>query len=991
MSEVTAVFDASVSDPPQLELDPDLFKAWTQGCKVSELVSLLQRSLLSQYDLSSSICGSGYASSVHAHRSAAASATLTEDLTRTQPETDTDTGTHADAVTDINVNAATGETKANDESQAQSVAAADRIQQHDNDSKNDGVDDTDRALQQRLKRSKSGNDGAPDDYGHEAERSHNRRGSGVRGVAGVAAVGSILPAASLPLPPLPSSLDLHCSSAALNRLLWVWESQMVHQYRLFSMIEHSLKKPFLLSAHYCLLQLSFQMQLQLTNMYYDLDPVWTRQLIGAKLSTLKTRSNLAALHERMQTECVARMATQEHEQEQRRAREQRWPQSWREMTRIQREGGAEDGSGAINYSISAVGMQSLPAPSDFVRFSSCCRQFDNLRRLYHARWGEKGDGVIVEIDMRMDDDGAAAAARKHQSAFHSSHSPHMTGAGRKWDERLMLSERWRMMRAAATAAMARRGFGVDKHTAGSASPMIGAASSAGARTQPWLRSLDAAEAQLMSSSGIGSLDEFFGFDSSSQPMRASEHTAPVFFQRQFRLHSSLPRCYSRLIFLSHYRIAMDIRRKKAHDALTFDEAQLIAQILMRCWAMPVGTVEEWFEKEEESRRSRTGSSQQQQQVAQQTSADPALSSSFQPSVDIYDDAQSSERATQSASDLASSAASQQAAAEEQKQPVPALARRLSATDPTHPNLSSHSDSSVPGAAADGFDFLPIVAQMRDVDEEIFVGDVIDAEFINGLKHIKTHVTSRMMEDYAIAMTRMCKEAATIAERPLSQQTTQDAHRTVVLHRTATWADCTDMASQEAGLEIAVKASNDAETAAASLFAFPPPSGSTSLPPSSSGSPASAPSSTASVSSLRPSVLLKLPSKLLPLIKSFHSLAASLHKTKQLRSLLHDIHDGPLKTMEKMGAGIAEVAFVMTALRHTFTQLPHVKQHAITSHPQYPYAYQRMTRSDGSTACSSLPPSDSSHRSFINWCRFLDAVTPITIILWMKASHSHTAE
>lgn len=98
--------------------------------------------------------------------------------------------------------------------------------------------------------------------------------------------------------PVPSSIDLLSSAQAQARLLWAWETQMEHQFRLYTLLEYALKKPFLLNIHYCIVQLSVQIQLQLTKHYYSFDPAFVRHLMGQKLST-KTRGTIESILEKV--------------------------------------------------------------------------------------------------------------------------------------------------------------------------------------------------------------------------------------------------------------------------------------------------------------------------------------------------------------------------------------------------------------------------------------------------------------------------------------------------------------------------------------------------------------------------------------------------------------------------------------------------------------------------------------------------------------------
>src|SRR4051812_840710 len=61
MNEVVQVYDACVAEPPQGDMDVDVFRAWSMGLTVNELVTSLQSSLLSQYELTAGAAGSGYA------------------------------------------------------------------------------------------------------------------------------------------------------------------------------------------------------------------------------------------------------------------------------------------------------------------------------------------------------------------------------------------------------------------------------------------------------------------------------------------------------------------------------------------------------------------------------------------------------------------------------------------------------------------------------------------------------------------------------------------------------------------------------------------------------------------------------------------------------------------------------------------------------------------------------------------------------------------
>ena len=231
------------------------------------------------------------------------------------------------------------------------------------------------------------------------------------------------------------------------------------------------------------------------------------------------------------------------------------------------------------------------------------------------------------------------------------------------------ADRWRSMRDAALAAM-------NKSTTPNTSTSMSGGGGGGARTG-------------------ASREELAGFDAASHPVRPSEQTAPIFFQQQFRIPTILARRYARLVFLAHYRI--DLRHPKKSKKyktpiLDFNEVELIAQIMMRCWAIPIGEMVE----------------DKQVNTAAGTDAGIDGSSLLQPRLQTGDSSNAN--------------------------PSP----ELSQTPPhqQHQHQRVHGSSSNlgvgSGAAARGFEFIPIVAEMQEEDEDIWVGDVIDMDFVEGV-------------------------------------------------------------------------------------------------------------------------------------------------------------------------------------------------------------------------------------------------------------------
>ena len=1028
---------------------------------VSELVAALKPALLAQYELDASVSGSGYSARVQSQAAIAAAAATAA--------------------------AAAAAAAAEDESSVSGGPKLRRPASGSNDEGDGGViagsSEEEGRHNLRVHGATSRRNSAPSVAPHSTPSVAPRPShalltspSPLFFPSTAAQHGAAAVEAEAPLVvPDPTAIDLVTSEHATARLLWAWETQLEHEYRLFALLEHSLKKPYLLSVHYCVLQLSFQMSLQLTNMYYDFDKAFMRQLMGQKLST-KTRGNIHDMQNKMADERNAeeverrRRANLDYPpqptpQQQHRAR--RNSQSVASLSTLLGSGG---GGGVIGGSSGVSALSSYPlgsahcdgdlastltsnedegpsvldpsAPSVAeVRFSSCCRQFDNLRRIYRCRWGEKGDGVVDETDLRMDDWDAGTSllhstirAGAASAELQSLSAAGMAPVGSARARELMLGERWRAMRAAAIAAMAKRGFGSDKAaatTAATSSTANAAADAAALKAQQWmLRHFDGSGGAGGSNAGValgGGLDSFFGLDMSTQAMRLADQTAPVFYQQQFRLHSSLARSYSRLIFLAHYRIGVSLaikRKKKQFDMLSFDEVQLLAQILMRCWAVPVGSAagdeslldEPLLGRQDSSRApvdpspfsvsTTTGAPPSNPAMATggnssaffPQSISPNLRPAVGPAASLAtlpsDSTVGALASTSNANMFAGpTAVSRMVTAESTSR---AALRRLSVDEPTGaPSLyilspaslddstlrssSLSSPRSASGAACAGYDFLPIVAQMRAADEDVWVGDALDADFINGLAELKSQMGSKLLDEYAVAIGKMFRD-------------------TIQLHAAAGAA-----------------ASPLAAAAAA------PVGGSASTAGASAASGAGAPVS----SSLRPSVLAKLLSRLPALLKSLHSLSVSLHKSKRLRTLLSDLIEDVLRPLLKQGAAAPaplELMFLMRCVRDAVTTLPSLSHLGIERSPVYPHPYERRQRQQAaaqdamrrqhSVSSMQATPShagalstiahagsvsggqtggptaaDPLHRAILHWCRFLDAVGPICVILYMKLSHA----
>jgi hypothetical protein len=303
----------------------------------------------------------------------------------------------------------------------------------------------------------------------------------------------------------------------------------------------------------------------------------------------------------------------------------------------------------------------------------------------------------------------------------------------------MFGNRLRNMRAAALAAMAKRGFGFDKNAAATSSPLSIAPS----------RHLHARNDDNMAG-GValgGGLEDFFGFADSSRPLPPGSKTAPMFFQESFRISSKLSRSYSRLVFLSHYRIEVGSKRKKWEEVLSFNEVELIAQILMRCWAMPVDTGVV-FKDDTQSPQPSADTANPSLALASMATADPTNPALTSGAGGVITPQHSvSARELNSSVPRGSIATGSGAAvnASNASMFIPPISRMVTDSTPNRlsdDNMSPCCDSSPSsssstashahsGAAARGYDFLPIVAQMMESDEDNGVGDVLVLEFMNG--------------------------------------------------------------------------------------------------------------------------------------------------------------------------------------------------------------------------------------------------------------------
>jgi hypothetical protein len=919
-------------------------------------------------------------------------------------------------------------------------------------------------------------------------------------------------ASPFPSLPDPSAIDVVSSAQATARLLWAWESQLEQQFRLYGLLEHALKKPFLLSLHYCVVQLAFQTQLQLVNHYYDFDRSFIRCLMGLKLST-KTRGQIASMQDKLQEQRTARRASGVDKQEAQQAAamaSRRNSQSVISQTGLGSSGGVGLSalSGAASEGDLASSLSALALSDDAgdlgvlggggsVRYSSCCRQFDNLRRIYRSRWGEKGDGVVGEV---ADQHGSMEEPDNVSSLFSSSPSPaggftplsagggaspsSISTAGLSWRKReeILLSERWRAMRAAAVAAMAKRGFGgADKSSA--ATPAASAATAAAhLKAQQWmLRHFDAAGPGAgggLSSHGGGGLDSFFGLDSSSQAICLPEQAAPVFYQAQFRLHAALARSYSRLVFLAHYRIgvSLTLKRKKRHvELLSFDEVHLVAQIIQRCWAIPVGGPAEAAAAGEEephivgqsnigpppdTARSMVTSPLSLSLVSTAThNNNPALSAGAAHSSSFFPQTNVSPRALKTGGVAGATATEGAAAAStgnnlmftphavtrllsadsvarrfsvDESSVAPAVFELASAT----PNLDAPSVSatvhsvaasrSTTGAAAcGGYDFLPIVAQMRESDEDRWVGDVLDMEFVSGLAELKAVMNSKMLDEYGSVLAKLMRETIQLhqsfAVAPNATGAVAGGQQGVVPPTPHSQAGAIPSTSQQPQLQRQPSALPSAMGLLPRSSTFSR-QGSTVEGVTAGPPPQSSPTSGLSLAGvLRPAVLQKLLPRIPALLKSLHALAVQLHKGKRVRTLLADLLEEVLRPLLKLGAAPAEMLVLLRQVRDAVSSVPSLAHLAIEPKPVYPFPYERAahsaaaatTHTSGGAAAagaagrptstpsislSARPPavtpsasmgaassSSSMHdplrRAMVHWCRFLDAVVPLCFILY----------
>jgi hypothetical protein len=175
--------------------------------------------------------------------------------------------------------------------------------------------------------------------------------------------------------------------------------------------------------------------------------------------------------------------------------------------------------------------------------------------------------------------------------------------------------------------------------------------------------------------------------------------------------------------------------------------------------------------------------------------------------------------------------------------------------------------------------------------------------------------------------------------------------------------------------------------------------------------------------LRPAVLFKLQSRIPALLKSLHALAIHLHKSKRVRTLLSDLVEEVLRPLLKLGASSSEVLCHLRQVRDAVASVPSWIPFGIEREPVYPHAYERRQAELATATAASAPrqtslpapqstpsttrslassmlaragsatplgmaanfssASESLRRSLVHWCRWLDAVIPICVILFIK--------
>ena len=202
-----------------------------------------------------------------------------------------------------------------------------------------------------------------------------------------------------------------------------------------------------------------------------------------------------------------------------------------------------------------------------------------------------------------------------------------------------------------------------------------------------------------------------------------------------------------------------------------------------------------------------------------------------------------------------------------------------------------------------------------------------------------------------------------------------------------------------------------------------------------GAQPTATASSSSSSLLRPAVLLKIQSRLPALLKSLHSLALSLPKSKRLRTLLSDLVEELLRPLLKLGASPHELMFFLRVVRETATFMPSFAHMRIEREAIYPHAYERRERAEAaaeaaraesqqqldeaertSRAAATLAPAptpvrrpslfsitataasfpaassaDPLRRALVNWCRWLDAVAPCCVILYINLGRAQETQ
>lgn len=258
-----------------------------------------------------------------------------------------------------------------------------------------------------------------------------------------------------------------------------------------------------------------------------------------------------------------------------------------------------------------------------------------------------------------------------------------------------------------------------------------------------------------------------------------------------------------------------------------------------------------------------------------------------------------------------------------------------------------------------------------------------------LRDLKTHFSSRLLDEYVTLMIRHCRDTHALQVNshlpPNMMQAITGQQWSIIMNaNTTTNANDNQTPTQQLRNVALATPVNHAATLPTPHHHHQP-SGSSTSHTSATGFdvPSAVGSSTSSSSggAIRSSMLLKVQSKLQPWLKSLHSIAISLGKSKRIRSLVTDLQDEILKPLWKLGWNVSEVMYIMKILREKVGSLSTLVRYDIPTQAKYPCAYERQ----GGTF--SLATAEPLHRAFLHWCRFLDAIGPISIILYIKMTRN----